>query len=88
MERQYVGIDLHRRTSTIYRMSADGEMLGCTKIPSQPVELAQAMAEAGDSPEVVLESTYGWYWAADLLKDLGPPCTWPIRSATTGGTAG
>ena len=71
MERQYVGIDLHRRSSTIYRMSGDGEVLGCVKIPSQPLELAQAMADAGDQPEVVLESTYGWYWAADLLQELG-----------------
>ncbi len=69
--RQYVGIDLHRRTSTIYRMNADGEVLGCVRIPSQPYELAQAMAEAGEKPEVVLESTYGWYWAADLLQELG-----------------
>jgi len=29
------------------------------------------MAEAGEAPEVVLESTYGWYWAADLLKEMG-----------------
>jgi transposase len=29
------------------------------------------MTEAGDAPEVVLESTYGWYWAADLLEELG-----------------
>jgi transposase len=29
------------------------------------------MADAGPEPEVVLESTYGWYWAADLLQDLG-----------------
>jgi len=71
MERQYVGIDLHRRSSTIYRMSGDGEMLSCDRIPSQPVELAAVMAEAGDAPEVVLESTYGWYWAADLLQELG-----------------
>ena len=71
MERQYVGIDLHRRTSTIYRMSEDGEVLGCVRIPSQPFELAQAIAEAGEAPEVVLESTYGWYWAADVLKELG-----------------
>ena len=71
MERQYVGIDLHRRSSTVYRMNAEGEMLGCVRIPSQPLELAEAMVEAGDEPEVVLESTYGWYWAADLLKDLG-----------------
>ena len=71
MERQYVGIDLHRRSSTIYRMSGDGDVLGCVKIPSQPMELAEAMAEAGPNPEVVLESTYGWYWAADLLQELG-----------------
>jgi transposase len=71
MERQYVGIDLHRRSSTIYRMAEDGEVLGCTRIPSQPAELAQAMAKAGKAPEVVLESTYGWYWAADLLQEMG-----------------
>jgi len=59
MDRQYVGIDLHRRSATVYRMSAEGEMLGCSRIPSQPFELAQAMAPAGDAPEVVLESTYG-----------------------------
>src|SRR3974390_1007946 len=71
MERQYVGIDLHRRSSTIYRMAEDGEVLGCARIPSQPFELAQAMAPAGEAPEVVLESTYGWYWAADLLQEMG-----------------
>jgi transposase len=68
---QYVGIDLHRRSTTIYRMTPEGEALGCARIASQPFELAQAMADAGAEPEVVLESTYGWYWAADLLEDLG-----------------
>src|SRR3974390_997228 len=68
---QYVGIDLHRRSTTIHRMTEDGETLGVEKILSQPFELAQAMAQAGPEPEVVLESTYGWYWAADVLRDLG-----------------
>jgi transposase len=68
---QYVGIDLHRRSTTIFRMAEDGEVLGTERILSQPFELAQAMADAGPEPEVVLESTYGWYWAADVLKDLG-----------------
>ena len=68
---QYVGIDLHRRSTTIYRMAEDGEVLGCERILSQPFELAQAMAAAGPEPEVVLESTYGWYWAADVLQELG-----------------
>jgi transposase len=35
------------------------------------MELAEVMADAGEHPEVVLESTYGWYWAADLLQELG-----------------
>jgi transposase len=29
------------------------------------------MARAGERPEVVLEATYGWYWAADELAELG-----------------
>src|SRR5580692_5299773 len=68
---QYVGIDLHRRSTTIVRMAEDGEVLGTERFVSQPFELAQAMAAAGPEPEVVLESTYGWYWAADLLQELG-----------------
>jgi transposase len=33
--------------------------------------LAAVMAQAGEAPEVVLEATYGWYWAADALAELG-----------------
>ena len=29
------------------------------------------MARAGEAPEVVLEATYGWYWAVDALAELG-----------------
>ncbi len=67
---QYVGIDLHRR-STIVRMAEGGEVLVTERFVSQPFELAQAMAAAGPEREVVLESPYGWYWAADLLQELG-----------------
>ena len=33
--------------------------------------LAAVMARAGEDPEVVLEATYGWYWAVDALAELG-----------------
>ena len=33
--------------------------------------LAEVMSRAGESPEVVLEATYGWYWAVDALAELG-----------------
>jgi transposase len=70
-EQQYVGIDLHRRRSVIVRMSEAGEVLSTVKIDNDPVALAMAVAEAGPDPEVALESTYGWYWAADLLQAEG-----------------
>jgi transposase len=70
--RQYVGVDLHRRRSVIVRMTADGMRLGSSvRIDNDPFELARQVASWGESPEVVLEATYGWYWAADVLADAG-----------------
>ena len=82
MERQYVGIVLHRRITTIYRMAEDGEVLGTERIVSQPFELAQAMAAAGPEPEVVLESppTAG-IGPLTCSKTSGPTCTSPTPSA-------
>ena len=33
--------------------------------------LTSVMARAGEAPEVVLEATYGYYWAVDALVDVG-----------------
>jgi transposase len=71
VERQYVGIDLHRRRSVIVRMTADGEKLSTVKIDNDPVALSLALAEAGPDPEVAVEATYGWYWAVDVLRAEG-----------------
>ena len=68
---QYVGIDLHRRRSVIVRIDDTGKVLGKKQVLNDPVEFALAMAEAGEGPEVALEATYGYYWAADLLKENG-----------------
>ena len=70
-KQQYVGIDLHRRRSVIVRMTESGEVLSTVQIDNDPVALAVAIAEAGPDPEVALESTYGWYRAADLLQAEG-----------------
>ena len=70
--RQYVGIDLHRRRSVIVRMTREGERLGgMVRIDNDPFTFAEQVALWGESPEVVLEATYGWYWAADVLTDAG-----------------
>ena len=70
-QQQYVGIDLHRRRSVIVRMTEAGQVLGVDQVVNDPVELSMALAKAGPDPEVALESTYGWYWAVDLLQANG-----------------
>jgi transposase len=61
VESRYVGIDLHRRRSVIYSMDGNGEKLDSVRILNDPMTLL----------EVVIEATYGWYWAVDLLQDAG-----------------
>jgi transposase len=69
--RQYVGIDLHRKRSVIVRTTDLGEALESVQITNSPLALAEVISRAGESPEVVLESTYGWYWAVDTLQAAG-----------------
>src|SRR5207247_247407 len=68
---QIVGMDLHRRRSVLVRMTADGQKLETSRITNSPAELRRVIARAGKRPRVVLEATYGWYWAADTLAAAG-----------------
>ena len=70
-EGQIVGMDLHRRRSVLVRMSETGETLETVRISNDPAYLREVMSRAGEAPDVVLEATYGWYWAADTLAELG-----------------
>ena len=69
--KQFVGIDLHRHRSVIVRQTVEGEQLGVVRIANDPLTLGLEIAKAGECPEVVLEATYGWYWAADVLAEAG-----------------
>lgn len=69
--RQVVGMDLHRRRSVLVRMSMDGQKLETVRIENSPAALRAVLARCGRRPLVVLEATYGWYWAADVLAGTG-----------------
>jgi transposase len=69
--RQVVGIDLHRRRSVIVRMTEDGRKLETVRITNSPAALRAEIAKAGEHPQVVVEATYGWYWAVDVLEEAG-----------------
>jgi transposase len=68
---EYVGIDFHRRRSVVVRISPRGKRLSVVRIENSPAALAEAVTAAGDRPHVVLEATYGWYWAVDVLQESG-----------------
>jgi hypothetical protein len=55
VDRQYVGIDLHRRRSVVLRMSATGKKVSWVPTANDPMAIAAA-AEAGAVPEVVVEA--------------------------------
>jgi hypothetical protein len=55
MDRQYVGVDLHRRRSVIYTMDAEGEKLDCVRIANDPLTLLSMVSKAGPEAEVVIE---------------------------------
>jgi transposase len=69
--RQVVGMDLHRRRSVLVRMTMDGRKLETVRIENSPAALRAVLARAGKNPRVVVEATYGWYWAVDVLEAAG-----------------
>ena len=67
----YVPIDLHRRRSVVMHMADDGEVLGWVRLANDPEALVAEVLKAGETPEVAIEATYGWYWAVDALQAAG-----------------
>ncbi len=67
----YVGIDLHRRRSVVVCLDEAGERLWWRRIENSPQTLMEVVGAAGPDPEVVIEATWGWYWAADVVAEAG-----------------
>jgi hypothetical protein len=58
LDRQYVGIDFHRRRSVIVCKNGAGEKLSSVRVPNDALAIASVVAVAGPEPEVVIEATY------------------------------
>jgi len=72
MERQYVGIDLHRRRSVIVRRDSAGVTHSTVRVDNHDIAtILREVRAAGPEPDVIVEATYGWYWLADLLAAEG-----------------
>jgi transposase len=55
----------------IVRTTTAGEVLENVQISNDVQMLTEVIRRAGEAPEVVLEATYGWYWAVDALQTAG-----------------
>lgn len=62
---------MHRQRSVIVRQTDSGEQLSAVRIVNDPIALQLELERAGTDPEVVLEATYGWYWAVDVPQAGG-----------------
>jgi transposase len=71
VNRQYAAVDLHLARSLVVREDQAGTELAVERIDNSPMNLAAALADAEPNPEVAIEATYGWYWAVDVLEELG-----------------
>ena len=69
-------------------MDQAGEKIDSVRVDNEPSHFAKAVSAAPVGSDVIVEATYGWYWAADLSRKWATRSIWPIHPATPGGTAG
>ena len=71
----FVGMDLHKKTTTMVALSQDGRPVERYRVRSSAEGLRCALGdlrERSDEPiSVTLEATGSWYWAVDVLEELG-----------------
>lgn len=69
----YCGIDLHERTMYVCIVDQEGKIRYHRNIKTSREEFLVAVAPYREDMIVGVESTYAWYWLADLCEDEGIP---------------
>lgn len=63
----YSGIDLHKHTSYIATVNADGSVVKEANLKNHKALIAAYFASLPGTHKAVVESTPNWYWLSDLL---------------------
>jgi hypothetical protein len=66
----YTGIDQHKRNSYITTYGPEGSIVKQERVPNTELGLRQYFAQFQGHHRAVVESTGGWYWLAQVLKEL------------------
>lgn len=67
----FVGMDLHKNTSTFCVKDYAGNILKQEKVLTDRNQIRDFMGSLGQSVSIVLEPVSQWYTYADMLEDLG-----------------
>jgi transposase len=68
----HVGLDLHKRFSTVAALADDGEVLHQDKLyHDDRARLSEYFAKLAGEAVVTLEATRNWYWLYEFLEELG-----------------
>lgn len=65
----YVGIDLHKRSTYVSVMKEDGELIIQRRVATEPEELKLLMDKIPKPFCATLEATRNWYWVYDLVEE-------------------
>lgn len=67
-----LAVDLHKKRSTYVVLDQEGRRTGGRRIASTPEAFREEFAPLPEGRvRAVLEATGNWYWAVDLLQDMG-----------------
>ncbi len=68
MPTYYSGIDLHKRTSYLVTVDEEGSVVKEGNLKNHPASISAYFASMPGKHKAVVESTFNWYWLADLLR--------------------
>jgi transposase len=69
----YCGIDLHARNMYVCVMNQEGKIFLHQYLPNDVQQLQQALTPYQGKVVIGVESTYNWYWLADVCTELNIP---------------
>ncbi len=64
----YVGVDLHQKTSWFYVVDDKGNKLDSTNVTNSTEELKSYLSNIPKTFKLAAESTYNWYFFVDLAQ--------------------
>jgi transposase len=65
----YIGVDLHKRSSYIYILDKNGNKILNKRISNNMIQLKEFFKEVEKPFRLAVETTYNWYFFVDLAQE-------------------